>query len=50
MANAVQVLGMPAAFGLWDYVVGIPLALGNLALTKGAHQIYWLSRNPFLLK
>ena len=50
MTNPVQELGMPATFGLGYQVMGIALALGNLAPTKRTHQIHRRSRNPFLLK
>ena len=50
MTNPVQELGMPATFGLGYQVMGIALALGNLAPTKRTHQIHSRSRNPLLLK
>lgn len=50
MTNPVQELGMPAAFGLGNQMMGIALALGNLAPTKRTHQIHWRRRSPFLLE
>jgi hypothetical protein len=50
MAYPVQVLCMPAAFGLGYQVMVIALVSGNFALTQRAHQIHWYIHNPFLLE
>jgi hypothetical protein len=50
MAYPVQILCMPAAFGLGYQVMGIALVSGNFALTQRAPQIHWYIHNPFLLE
>jgi hypothetical protein len=50
VTDPVQVLRMSAAFGLWNQMMGVALAVRDHPVAQRANQLRLNKRRPFLLK